>query len=84
LVLTGDIVTTATGGDTAARMYDHEKLRAWREERGLSRERVGVDNDLSAAWLQTLELGGERATPSLETLVKLARYYGHRPGELLL
>ncbi len=76
--------TTVPGDTAAGPLYDHRKLRAWRDEAGVSRERVAADLELSAAWLQNLELGGPRGGPSLDTLVRLARYYGHEPGELLL
>jgi transcriptional regulator with XRE-family HTH domain len=76
--------TTTSGGDvSAARLYDHELLRAWREQAGLSRERVGVDLSMGASWLALLEQGGPGRTPSLALLIRLARYYGHEPGELL-
>jgi transcriptional regulator with XRE-family HTH domain len=74
---------TANGGATDARLYDHVKLRAWRDESRKSRERVGADLNLSAAWIAALETGKPYARPSLETLVALARYFGHEPAELL-
>jgi transcriptional regulator with XRE-family HTH domain len=76
--------TAASGGETDARLYDHDKLRAWRAESGKSRERVCADLEFSAAWLAALETGQHRARPSVEMIVRLARYYGHQPGELLL
>ena len=75
-------MTTTSGGDvSAAPLYDHELLRAWRDEAGLTRERVGVDLNMGASWLALLEQGGRH--PSLALLIRLARYYGHEPGELL-
>lgn len=72
--------TTAPGA--AGRLYDHAKLRAWRDEAGLTREQVCVGvGDLSAYHLGQLE-GGSRV-PSLQLLTRLAEFYGHPPGELL-
>jgi transcriptional regulator with XRE-family HTH domain len=63
--------------------WDFEKLRAWRETAGLTRERVCADTGISYPWLRALEGGTDPRRPSLATLTTLARYYGHEPGELL-
>lgn len=79
------MATAATAAP--ARLYDHRKLRAWRNEAGLTREQVcaqlqAQDVRIGHAWLSLLEKG--RRVPSLELLVALARFYGHDPAELLL
>ena len=43
---------------SAAGLYDHELLRTWREQAGITRERVGVDLGIGASWLGILENGG--------------------------
>jgi Helix-turn-helix domain len=70
-----------------ARLHDHAKLRAWRDESGLTRDQVcarlqGQGVSIGYSWLAALEQGTKR--PSLELLVTLARFYGHEPAELLL
>jgi transcriptional regulator with XRE-family HTH domain len=76
------VPVSAARDDQPARLYDYAKLRAWRDEAGLRRERVAVDLDMSARWLEQLELG--RKTPSVQLLTRLAAYYGHQAGELLM
>jgi transcriptional regulator with XRE-family HTH domain len=63
-------------------LYDHAKLRAWRDEAGLRRERVCADLEISASWLRELEIGA--GSPSVLILTRLAAYYGHQAGELLM
>ena len=63
--------------------WDHAKLRAWRDESGKRRERVAADLGISYPWLTILESGAGDRGPSLDVLIRLARYYGHEPGELL-
>jgi transcriptional regulator with XRE-family HTH domain len=63
-------------------LHDAVKLRTWREARDLSREQVCADLKISFNWLRALEMG--TVVPSIHTLVQLAEYYGHDPGELLL
>jgi transcriptional regulator with XRE-family HTH domain len=63
----------------ARSLIDHEKLRAWRGD--VTREVVCAAVGLSANYLQRME-SGER-NPTLVVLTRLARYYGHEPGELL-
>lgn len=63
---------------------DYAKLRAWREATGKRRVRVAADLDISEQWLRALETGERGRTPSLDMLGRLAAYYGHEPGELLL
>jgi hypothetical protein len=72
-------------------LYDPAKLRAWRDESGLTRERVSADisddptNDvrIGYAWLQKLEAGTVTVTPPVAVLRVLAHYYGHQTAELL-
>jgi transcriptional regulator with XRE-family HTH domain len=65
----------------SAPLYDNAKLRTWRRDAGLSREQVWAGTGVGVSWLSELEQGA--ATPSLATLVALARFYGHEPAELL-
>ena len=65
------------------RLYDHRKLRQWRADARLSREEVWSEVGVSVAWLAELEHGRTASAPSLDLLVRLARFYGHEPGELL-
>jgi transcriptional regulator with XRE-family HTH domain len=74
---------TATAPDDAGRLYDHAKLRQWRDDAGLSREQVWLEVGVSVAWLAELEHGRTARAPSLGLLVRLAQFYGHQPGELL-
>lgn len=74
---------TAAAPDDAGRLYDHAKLRAWRAEAGLTREEVWAGVGVSVAWLADLEQGRAGHAPSLDLLVRLARFYGHEPAELL-
>jgi transcriptional regulator with XRE-family HTH domain len=72
------------------RSWDYAKLKSWRETAGLTREQVCADlqaagHGITFNWLLALEHGttGNRS-PGLDTLVVLARYYGHEPLELLV
>ena len=65
-------------------LIDHARLRAWREECGKTRERVAYELGISGPWLAALETGQPGRSPSLAMLARLAAYYGHDPGELLL
>ncbi|MCW3489885.1 helix-turn-helix domain-containing protein [Dethiobacter alkaliphilus] len=65
-----------------------DKLRAMREEKGLTLEELGRHLDLSVTYLSEIELG-ER-TPSIQTLQKISRYFNvpislflHTEGKLL-
>ena len=71
---------TTTPGRSAG--FDHAKLRSWREAAGLSRERVCVDVGISASFLGLLEVG--LRVPRVATVIKLADFFGHEPGELLI
>lgn len=73
---------TAAPTDDAP-LYDHHKLRQWRHDAGLSREQVWAGTGVSVKWLGDLERGTARSDPSLDLLVRLARFYGHEPGDLL-
>lgn len=65
-------------------LIDYARLRAWRDETGKSRERVAAELEISGPWLAALETGQPGRSPSVAMLAKLAAYYGHDPGELLL
>lgn len=65
----------------AAALYDHEKLRAWRAESGLTRTEASHAAGIAYPTLAQLESG--RHNPSLEMLTRLAELYGHAPAELL-
>ena len=69
--------------DTDRSLFDHEKLRAWREEAHVSREVVCATTGLSFNYLQRLE-NGQATKPTLTVIGRLASYYGHEPGELLV
>jgi transcriptional regulator with XRE-family HTH domain len=75
---------TATAPDDAGRLYDNAKLRQWRADAGLTREQVWAEVGVSVAWLAELEQGRPSSAPSLDLLVRLARFYGHEPAELLV
>ena len=69
-------------------LHDYRKLRAWREEAGLTREQVCTaltddEHKLGFSWLVALELGANVRQPSVQLLTRLAQFYGHSPGELL-
>ena len=70
---------TTTPGRSAG--FDHAKLRAWREAAGLYRERVCVDVGISASFLGLLEDG--LRVPSVDTVIKLADFYGHELATLI-
>lgn len=69
-------------------LYNAALLAAWREETGLTRERVCTDIteqgvvSIGYIWLTKLELG-KGGAPSLATLAALAAYYGHDVRDLL-
>jgi transcriptional regulator with XRE-family HTH domain len=65
-------------------LFDHKKLRAWRDEAGLTIPQVCVATGLSHSWIYGLEQGYPYRRPSLDTLTILATFYGHQPGELLM
>ena len=65
-------------------LYDFTKLRAWRTDQHLRRERVCADLGISTGWLARLELGGDGRAPSLDLLNRLAAYYGHALHELII
>ena len=62
---------------------NHDLLRSWRVTAGLSRERVAADVGTGASWLAIIESGTPGRVPSLDLIIRLARYFGHEPGELL-
>ncbi len=57
-----------------------QRLKARRKEHNLTLAQVGEEIGLSISFLSDLETG--RATPSLDTLVKLAECYQTTVGEL--
>jgi transcriptional regulator with XRE-family HTH domain len=63
-------------------LYDHAKLRAWREEAGLTVTKAAAQLDISYSWLAKLETGNA-IPPRLDVLDRLARFYGHGLAELL-
>jgi transcriptional regulator with XRE-family HTH domain len=65
-----------------AALYDHEKLRAWRDQAKLTRTEASHAAGIAYPTLADLEAGRARQ-PSLEVLTRLAELYGHAPGELL-
>jgi transcriptional regulator with XRE-family HTH domain len=69
--------------DESRSLLDHAKLRAWRDQADRTREQVCVDTGLSFNYLQRLE-NGQARHPTLAVIGRLAAYYGHDPGELLL
>ncbi|HEX4399643.1 MAG TPA: helix-turn-helix transcriptional regulator [Trebonia sp.] len=71
---------TAAVPDTGP-LFNYLMLRQWRYDAALTREQVWAGTGCSVAWLRDLEAG--RAIPSLDMLGRLARFYGHEPGELL-
>lgn len=67
----------------AAPLYDFATLKRWRNEAGLTRERVCADLEISYPWLARLEAGNQDRAPSLALLNRLAAYYGHELHELI-
>lgn len=66
-------------------LYDYAKLRAWRDQAGLDRTRAAADCGISYPWLRALETGNlDDRAPSLATLDRIARYYGHHLSELIV
>jgi len=62
-------------------LFSPERMKAIRERRGMSREQLAVDADLSYAMIAALE-GGLR-NPSRETLICLAAALDVLPRELV-
>lgn len=63
-------------------LYDHVKLRAWRQASGLTRTDAAHAVGMSYPWLTDVE-AGRNPNPSLELLARLAELYGHKLGELI-
>ena len=57
-----------------------KRLRSAREEKGLSRERVAADNDISVSALTMYEVGQRSARDEIKE--RLASYYGQSIGSL--
>lgn len=57
-----------------------ERIRELREKRGLSQEKLAQASDLTTSFVSTIERG--RKTPSLTTVLKLARGLKVDAGEL--
>jgi transcriptional regulator with XRE-family HTH domain len=69
---------------TESVLYDHAKLRAWREESGKSPTLAAAENGISYVWLDRIEKGRPGVgTPRLALLAQLAAYYGHQLHELI-
>jgi transcriptional regulator with XRE-family HTH domain len=62
-------------------LYDHAKLRAWREEAGQTITDAASALGISYPWLVNLETGRSNP-PRVDTLDMIARYYGHELAEL--
>ena len=65
-----------------AALYDHEKLRAWRDEAKLTRTEASHAVGIAYPTLTDLERGRYR-NPRLDLLNRLAELYGHALAELL-
>ena len=52
-----------------------ERIRELRVKRGLTREALGKETDVSAVYIKKLE-AGERTSPSLPALARIARALG--------
>jgi transcriptional regulator with XRE-family HTH domain len=65
-----------------AALYDHEKLRAWRDAAGLTRTEASHRAGIAYPTLADLEAGRYR-NPQLPMLTRLAELYGHPLAELL-
>jgi transcriptional regulator with XRE-family HTH domain len=73
-------------GSPIVALFNAALLAAWREESGLSRERVCADltdqgDRIGYIWLAKLEKG-VGGPPSLGLLTALANYYGHDVRDL--
>ena len=62
--------------------FDYPKARSWREDRGLTREQAYPGLGMSLSYLTALELG--LRVPSVAVIIRIAEFYGHDPGELLI
>ena len=62
--------------------FDYPKICAWREAAGLSREQVSVGAQISCSYLAAIEVGTR--APRLPVIVRLAEFFGHEPGELVI
>ena len=66
----------------SAALYDHEKLRAWRAESGLTRTEASYAAGIAYPTLADLE-AGRYTNPTVEMLTRLAEVYGRPVGALL-
>lgn len=62
-------------------MSIHEKIRQIRTEKGLTMSEVALYSGLAQSTLSHIESG--KATPNIDTLIKIASVLGVRPEELL-
>ncbi len=62
--------------------FDYPKLRSWREAAGLTREQACPGLGVTLSYLTALELG--LRVPRVAVIIRLAEFYGHDPGELLI
>lgn len=58
-----------------------DRLRTWREERGLSRHELAELSGVAASTVHKVE--SRQMTPSISVLLKLAHGLGRRPAEIL-
>jgi transcriptional regulator with XRE-family HTH domain len=65
-----------------AALYDHVKLRAWRDDARLTRTEASHRAGIAYPTLADLEAGRYR-NPSLDMLTRLAEVYGRPLAELL-
>jgi transcriptional regulator with XRE-family HTH domain len=62
--------------------FDYPKICAWREAAKLSREQVSVGVRISCSYLAAIEIGTR--APRLPIIIRLAEFFGHEPGELVI
>jgi transcriptional regulator with XRE-family HTH domain len=66
-------------GDEIARISD--RIRRWREEKGLTRQELGERSGLAVSTVHKVETG--QMIPSIAVLLKLAHGLGRRPTEII-
>jgi transcriptional regulator with XRE-family HTH domain len=67
---------------TTSALYDFALLRAWRVQTGQTPTQAAAAIGISQTWLSRLETGNGDRNPSIATLDRAARYYGHDVREL--
>jgi transcriptional regulator with XRE-family HTH domain len=58
-----------------------DRIRRWREEKGLTRQELGARSDLAVSTVHKVETG--QMIPSIAVLLKLAHGLGRRPTEII-